>query len=94
MQQLSMPFPDKLDASLTEMCDQFASTARMPVVIRCERDALPYIVGQVIEYGGKVRREVATIGAIAAWLPLVALEKLTASDKVRSIELEQEFIIA
>jgi len=94
--QLSVPFDEKLDQPLAELCNrqQLASSALVPVVIRCAPAEAPGIIAAVQRAGGKVRRQVDFVGAIAAWLPLFAVAELSRLTAVRRLELEQQFTIA
>ena len=94
--QLSVPFDEKLDQPLAELCNRqhFASSALVPIVIRSTPAEAPGIVAAVQQLGGKVRRQVDFVGAIAAWVPLAAVADLARSAAVRSLELEQQFTIA
>lgn len=92
-QQISVPFEEKLDEPLAELCNQreFGPTARIPIVIRAKREAFPNLVAQVSRLGGTVRHEIAMLGALAVWLPVVSVNTLARDPSVTAIELEQHF---
>lgn len=96
MQQLSMPLEEKLDLPLAEVCNarEFAASARVPVIVRCEIDAIAAIAAQISALGGTVRHRLSIVGAVAAWLPLFAVAVLAKNEAVRLMELEQEFTAA
>lgn len=95
-QQLSVPFEEKLDQPLADLCNRqhLASSALVPVVIRYEAGAAESVIDAVRRVGGKVRGRVDFIRAIGAWLPLFAVAELARSIAVQRLELEQQFTIA
>lgn len=95
MHQLSAPLVDKLDEPLAQLCNGgFADQGRVAVLVRCQRDAISEIAQQVRDLGGTVRHQLRLVGAIAAWLPLNAIEPLARDADVSRLELEQSFTIA
>ncbi len=96
MTQLSVPLTEKLDMPLAELCNggELAPSARIPVIVRCDPETVGAISDRIPELGGSVRHQLKLLGAIAAWVPLVALSELTARHDIRGIELEQTFTIA
>jgi hypothetical protein len=96
MDQLSMPLREKIDQPLAELFNnsELSDSARIPVIVRCDRNAVPEIADQVIDLGGSIRHTLLLIGAIAAWIPITSVAKLANSHAVKMLELEQTFTVA
>lgn len=96
MSQLSIEFSEKLDVPLAELCNGqgLHDSARIPVVIRCHNNAVHEVAELAVELGGSLRHQIGYLSMVAAWVPLVSLNALAADPRVRSIGLEQEFVIA
>lgn len=96
MQQISVPFAEKLDVPLMELCNspELAPSAPVPVVVRYSGEGLPGIVDRVRSLGGRPRHEMPLLHALAIWLPLVAVADLARLESVQRLELDQEFAIA
>jgi len=97
MQQLSMPFAEKLDEPLAQLCNNgrgLAPSERVPVVVRCDPAALERVADHVVRLGGKVRHQLRIVSALAAWIPLNAIEELARDSEIDHLELVQEFTLA
>ena len=96
MSQLSMPLKEKIDLPLAELFNssELSDSARIPIIVRCDRDALTEIAQQVTDLGGTIRHTLLLFSAIAAWLPMASVAKLAQSNSVRMLELEQTFTVA
>lgn len=97
MQQLSVPFAEKLDEPLAQLCNDgrgLAPSARVPIVVRCETNHTADVENQVTRLGGTIRHHLELVSALAIWLPLSAIEMLAQSPNVRHMELVQQFTIA
>jgi hypothetical protein len=97
MQQLSVPFAEKLDEPLAELCNGgrgLVRSERIPVLVRCHADALAEVAALVARLGGTVRHQLRLVSALAAWIPLCAVQALAQDDAVRHLELEQSFTAA
>jgi hypothetical protein len=94
--QTSMPFADKLDEPLAELCNGrvIGPSSRVPVVIRCAEGSLDEVAEHVKELGGLVRHRIPFVDAIGAWLFLHTIERLAQNKAVRALELEQKFTVA
>jgi hypothetical protein len=96
--KMTKQLDSKLDARLherfAEAREQLSDDSTLPVVIRCDREVVNEIVARVNAIGGKVRHQMNLIGAVAAWLPLRAIEKLGSMPEVRSLEMEEQYHIA
>lgn len=97
MSQISVPFAEKLDGPLAQLCNGergLSPSARFPVIVRYQGGALAEVSERVAQLGGTIRHKLSLLSAIAAWIPLSAIEQLAKDDDVREIELSQEFTIA
>ncbi len=97
MNQLPADLADKLDAPLAQLCNGESGVTPStwyPVLVRCENDTLSIVAHRVEQLGGKVRRQLALISAIAAWVPLSQIERLARDSNVSALELEQSFTTA
>ena len=96
MDQMSVPFDEKLDMPLVELFNakELSKSTNVPVVIRSNPAAFQAICEKVMQLGGKVRHEIPFVGAIAVWIPMFALTEITKMDEVSGVELEQQFTIA
>jgi hypothetical protein len=97
MEQISVPFASKIDAPLAALCNGplTGPAARMPIVIRYEpTQEIEEIVARIVSLGGEIRHRLGFICAVAAWLPLKAVEPLSQHGGIRQLQLEQEFTIA
>lgn len=97
MHQLSAPLAEKLDEPLVQLCNGeggLSPSARVAILVKCERTAMDQIAEAVSEVGGKVRAHLKIVDAIAAWVPLGQIERLALRDGVRFVELEQNFTTA
>ena len=93
--QLSAPLRDKLDEPLAQLCNGgLAPRGRVAILVLCDRDAVEAVSQQVSRLGGTARHQLLRIGAIAAWMPLSAVEPLARLASVLRLELEQSFTIA
>ena len=94
--QISMPFADKLDAPLAELCNGqvVGPSSRVPVVVRYAEGPTDDLVEYIRQLGGKIRHQIPFVRVIGAWLPLHAVERLAARESVVALELEQRFTIA
>jgi len=97
MQQQSLPFEDKLDAPLQQLCNDpgnFTLSSPFPIVVRCDRSNLPDIAAEVERLGGRIRHTLRAISAVTAWLPLGSISELAKDQRVSQMELVQTFSIA
>ena len=97
MQQLSAPLTDKMDEPLAELCDGgrgVLPSARVPVLVKCQPGALDEIGIRIESLGGSIRHHLQLVDAIAAWVPLVAVESIATDNRVYFLELEQSFTTA
>lgn len=97
MQQLPVPFAEKLDEPLAQLCNNgrgLAPSERFPVVLRCDSGAMEYLAGRIEQLGGTVRHQLRIVSALAAWVPLNAIETLAQENCVVQMELVQTFKIA
>lgn len=97
MTQISMPFEEKIDGPLARLCngtDGISPSARFPVLVRCQREALAEVSAHIKRVGGTIRHELRMLSALAAWIPLSEIEPLARDGHVCHIELEQEFSLA
>lgn len=94
--QLSVPYPQKVDQPLMELYNgpELALSASVPVVIRYAPESRESVVARVQQHGGRVRHVLSVVGAVVAWLPLLSVPELAKLAEVQRIELEQEFTIA
>lgn len=86
----------KLDAQLAEICTDCSidPTAKIPVVIRVAGDRFGEATSTVAGAGGTVRHQFRRLGAIAAWVPLAAIEMVAQQPFVSSMEMQQQFSMA
>jgi hypothetical protein len=93
--QLTVPLGDKLDEQLAQLCSgHYSSQGRVAILVRCDSDAIADVAESVEALGGTIRHRLNRIGAIAAWLPLTAVEPVARHAKVSRLDLEQSFTIA
>jgi hypothetical protein len=91
-----MPLKEKMDLPLAELFNnsELSDSARIPIIVRCDRSAVGEIADQVVALGGTIRHTLLLLGAIAAWIPMTSVAKLAKSNSVRMLELEQTFTVA
>lgn len=97
MQQLSVPFAEKMDEPLAQLCNGgrgLVPSERVPVLVRCQTEAFSEVAALVVRLGGTIRHQLRLVSAIAAWIPLSSVEALAHDDGVRQLELEQSFTAA
>jgi hypothetical protein len=96
MPQLSVPFIEKLDAPLADLCNanQLSATSMIPVLVRVRSLDSEEVSRRISSVGGQVRRELRIVSALSTWLPISAVELLAALPDVEAMELEQTFSIA
>jgi hypothetical protein len=96
LQQHTIGVSPKLDEPLFRLVSEgvLHRSSSVPVIIRCDRDALATVCASVVERGGCVRRTIKTISALSAWVPLEFVAELADSGTVIAIELEQGFSVA
>lgn len=97
MQQLSVPFAEKMDEPLAQLCNGergLVPSERVPVLVRCQAEAFSEVVALVVQLGGTIRHQLRLVSAIAAWIPLLSVEALAHDDAVLQLELEQSFTAA
>jgi hypothetical protein len=97
MQQLSVPFAEKMDERLAELCNGgsgLVPSVRVPVLVRCRVEAFQEVERLVAQLGGTIRHQLRLVSAIAAWIPLSSIESLAHEDVVRHLELGQSFTAA
>ena len=92
--QLSVPLGDKLDEPLAQLCNGgLAPQGRVAILVRCDRESVAEVSEHVARLGGTVRHQLLRIGAIAAWMPLSAVEPVARLTDVLRLELEQSSTI-
>lgn len=86
----------KIDEALAEMIrqDSFEGSAMVPVLIRAESSAFSDIATVIAGLGGRVRGTVRLLGAIGAWLPLVAIDRLVEHPAVVRVSIEEQCAVA
>lgn len=97
MQQLPVPFAEKLDEPLAQLCNDgrgLAPAERVPILVRCESAAITHIADRIIQLGGTIRHQLSLVSALAAWVPLNAIAELAQDAEVSHLELVQRFTIA
>jgi hypothetical protein len=66
----------------------------VPVVVRCDSAAIDLVAELIIRLGGTIRHQLRIVSALAAWIPLNAVEELAQDAGVNRLELVQNFTIA
>jgi hypothetical protein len=96
MPQLSVPFEEKLDMPLAELCNAngIKSSERVPVVIRAAHGMLDSVQADVERLGGMVRHRLDLLSGLAAWVPLASIPEISSNHDVSRLELVQSFTIA
>ncbi len=93
--QLTVPLDDKLDEQLSQLCSgHYSAQGRVAILVRCDRDAIAEVAERIVAFGGSIRHRLSRVGAVAAWLPLTAVEPIARMSNVTRLDLEQSFSIA